>query len=244
MLERSTRHRGRWAFTLIEVLVVVAVIALLVAILLPSLSRARQTARRAGCASNLRGLALAQLTYADAHADQLVAAGEGSYDEQGSWLSALEKVGGQELARRCPDDHSPYFETPYTEFEPPVLRKTSYGINNFVSPTHAPLGKKPLRRLSQIRRTSSVIQFTELAETGTYAVADHLHVQEFYRPLTPDATPARVSTQMPIGRHGGKPKDWTGVANYSFFDGHAEPLPLDAVYKDPKNNHFDPALVP
>lgn len=50
---------GSAAFTLIEVLVVVAIIALLVAILLPSLSRAREQARRAQCASNERQLTIA-----------------------------------------------------------------------------------------------------------------------------------------------------------------------------------------
>ncbi|HPD28657.1 MAG TPA: prepilin-type N-terminal cleavage/methylation domain-containing protein [Phycisphaerae bacterium] len=46
-------------FTLIEVLVVVAIIALLIAILLPSLSRAREHARRIQCASNARQIAIA-----------------------------------------------------------------------------------------------------------------------------------------------------------------------------------------
>ena len=47
------RRRERRAFTLIELLVVVAIIALLVAILLPSLSRAKELTRRAVCATNL-----------------------------------------------------------------------------------------------------------------------------------------------------------------------------------------------
>jgi prepilin-type N-terminal cleavage/methylation domain-containing protein len=55
----------RKAFTLIELLVVVAIIALLISILLPSLARARELAKRATCASNLRGISQACATYAN-----------------------------------------------------------------------------------------------------------------------------------------------------------------------------------
>jgi prepilin-type N-terminal cleavage/methylation domain-containing protein len=52
-------------FTLIELLVVIAVIAVLVAILLPSLNRAREAGRRAVCLGNLRQMQMAWHLYAD-----------------------------------------------------------------------------------------------------------------------------------------------------------------------------------
>jgi prepilin-type N-terminal cleavage/methylation domain-containing protein len=57
------------AFTLIELLVVVAIIALLISILLPALSRARETAKRAVCRANLRGIGQGEHIYANDNQD-------------------------------------------------------------------------------------------------------------------------------------------------------------------------------
>ncbi|MFH1745545.1 MAG: prepilin-type N-terminal cleavage/methylation domain-containing protein [Planctomycetota bacterium] len=57
--------KRRKGFTLIELLVVVAIIALLISILLPSLSRARELAKRAVCAANLRGIGQGEHIYSN-----------------------------------------------------------------------------------------------------------------------------------------------------------------------------------
>ena len=66
---------GKKAFTLIELLVVISIIALLIAILLPSLNLARAQGRRVACAANLRNLGLALVSYVD-DSDQWLPAAE------------------------------------------------------------------------------------------------------------------------------------------------------------------------
>jgi prepilin-type N-terminal cleavage/methylation domain-containing protein len=62
---------GRGAFTLVELLVVIGIIAILIAVLMPALSRARDQARGVQCSSNMRTLMLAGLMFAQDHKGQL-----------------------------------------------------------------------------------------------------------------------------------------------------------------------------
>ncbi|NOS99724.1 MAG: prepilin-type N-terminal cleavage/methylation domain-containing protein [Phycisphaerales bacterium] len=67
---------GRWrlnrtvGFTLVELLVVLAIVALLLSILLPSFAAARGQAKSAACSSNVRQLVLANTMYGNEHADR------------------------------------------------------------------------------------------------------------------------------------------------------------------------------
>lgn len=67
-MTRSNRKPG---FTLVELLVVISIIALLIAILLPSLGKARERARRSACLSNLHQTHLAFTYYAHDNDDRV-----------------------------------------------------------------------------------------------------------------------------------------------------------------------------
>jgi prepilin-type N-terminal cleavage/methylation domain-containing protein/prepilin-type processing-associated H-X9-DG protein len=116
------RPTSRHGFTLVELLVVIGIIALLIAILLPSLQRARMSAQSVACKSNLRQLVLATQMFAGEHGGHLpkaynngAARVRGWYGVEGtrwefaepmwSWEYALMKyLGNAKGAFRCPSD--------------------------------------------------------------------------------------------------------------------------------------------
>ena len=200
-------HR-RKAFTLVELLVVIGIIALLIAILLPALRKAKDMAQRTVCGSQMRQLTAAWMIYANDNKGTMVSCdtakygwvtdlGAGQTIEQTIKNGALYKYLNSIKVYKCPTEQT-------------TTRLCTYSLNNYLG-TRSPgvwSDWYEIMKLSSIRRTSETIVFIEENDSRGYNMGGFV---EWY-PLT--VTPGQWVDYV-AGWH-------LGGANFSFADGHVE----------------------
>jgi prepilin-type N-terminal cleavage/methylation domain-containing protein/prepilin-type processing-associated H-X9-DG protein len=118
-LRRTRSRRRARGFTLVELLVVIAVMALLAGLLLPALSRARAEARRAACLSNLGQLSKAVCMYASEHDSQFpsVAARPTINKDLPRLCDVLWSQTSDPNVFRCPADTQGFYEKEGSSYE-------------------------------------------------------------------------------------------------------------------------------
>ena len=114
--KRNSKCReGRIGFTLVELLVVIGIIALLIGILLPALSKARESANRVACLSNMRQIGMGIFQYLNDNKDRFPRPASAVTEEDWIYWQAnrvqddgriVAYLGGTFIAKlfRCPSD--------------------------------------------------------------------------------------------------------------------------------------------
>ncbi len=205
---RTLRPRAG-AFTLVELLVVLAIVGLLAALLLPGLGQSRAAARTAACTGQLRQLGLAVQLYADDHREEFPRSQHSAFVHgQRTWGAALAPyLGGSEAA------WTNLLRTIYRCAADRKAGPWSYGLNVYfeLGPDDDYVGKpQTWRRVSTVPRPARTILFAENA-----SAADHIMPNFWSRP--------EDATDLAAHRHRGR-------ANYLFVDGHTEAAALRQIY--------------
>ncbi len=228
-------------FTLVELLVVIGIIALLMSMLLPSLAKARQSAQKAACASNMRQIGIAMNMFANEHDGRLPDIGTdssaGDPENSPSWIYTLAKyLGDVDAVRICPAD-------PKAD-ERLANRATSYALNSYC--THEFWGGKPPKMTKLKPPSETIVLFTLSDQRGSAATEDHIHSIGWFSGFG-QSNWDRIIADIQPNRFGGKRfGDTVGSANYLYADGHVDAIPASQIkaWADQNFDFAKPKNVP
>jgi prepilin-type N-terminal cleavage/methylation domain-containing protein len=199
--------RPRPGFSLVELLVVIGIIGILVSLLMPALSRARQHANSVKCQSNLHQIAAALLMYSNTYRGWLYPVR--GIDPRTGLPGTLGLEPGMPKEQRWPSlvFDPPVWNPPLmlcpSDFEP--AEEHSYVLNKHLADRGVRFGRS---RVGQLDSTQVVVMGEKVSREGDYYMSSGgMEPSEFYRVVEPF-------------RHGAK----LG-SNYLYLDMHVSTTP-------------------
>ena len=207
------------AFTLVELLAVIAIIGILAAIIIPIVGRVRENARTSQCASNLRGISNALHLYAADNKNQLPAVAPvwpPPTNEQGTWLYKTWIYAGY--------SEDVLIKDPTTFRAMTVERSHSFACPSTV------LSKLDTPTYNGAAVNGNVYSYGLNCLSDTTDAAGNVSWKKGFR-LNDVVNPARTfmvaETSFPLGTSSGYLSYFgllphRGSANFAFFDGHVE----------------------
>ena len=175
--------KGRYGFTLIELLVVISIIAILLAVLLPSLSMVRTHAKRVASTSNMRQIGLAIELYTEDNRGFFPESSHGltgAAARQRSWIYTLSSyVGDVNEIRICPADPK--------RKERLECNTSSYVMNEYIAVDAVdPFGRitgQSFRNKYNLRRPNRTITtFVGADDLSAALTSDHTHSRLWFMP--------------------------------------------------------------
>ena len=201
--------RRRCAFSLIELLVVIGIIALLIGLLIPTISNVQAAARVVTCQSNLRQVGQALFTYAKDNGGWLLPVHDDPTAEGGvrgfgtfwppkdRWPAKVFKIAMPAVETDDPADYSPKVITCPSDLDPAMAH--TYALNNPIASHHCKQGSSDFNGLSN---AEVVLAAEKLSLANDY----------YFEPEQGD-----FDSALDLYRHGIK-----RGSNYLYFDGHVE----------------------
>jgi prepilin-type N-terminal cleavage/methylation domain-containing protein/prepilin-type processing-associated H-X9-DG protein len=200
---RSSGNRisnSQSGFTLIELLVVISIIALLIAILLPALGKARESANRIACGSNLRQITISHFAYVEDYKGRMLYCPSSGWST--NWFTQLVPYSTSSAMFACPSHRYQNTSFNYWGRAHPNVSLASYWGNEFVLGATGRAGK-----INEVKKPEKKVMF---GDGKLPYMAPSL--------LSPYGG---IASRFQMGRHAPLKAD----SNMAMLDGHAEYVP-------------------